>query len=317
MKLKEIHELAIAMGRAADPRGEKGVQKELDHQKRIYDSLKGKEKEVFPVELLTNPYADSRIVNGNGDEEINGLICGVDMETQEILLADRLREKGAPIDMVLTHHPEGTGLVGLGNIMGMQSQIFAGEGIPVHIAEGVMAPRIEEVRRRLMASNFQRAVDAARLLGLPMMSSHTPCDNLVQKFLDDLFAEKQPETVGDIIDLLYEIPEYQMAGVNMDGPMILCGKRENSCGKIFCEMTGGIGTAKEMYRELSARGVGTCVCMHMRDEAREEAEKYHINVVIAGHMASDSIGLNLFLDALKARGVEIIAASGLLRVERE
>ena len=33
-------------------------------------------------------------------------------------------------------------------------------------------------------------------------------------------------------------------------------------------------------------------------------------------MASDSIGINLLLDALKKRGVEIYAASGLLRVER-
>lgn len=316
MKLKEIYDLAITMGKEADPRGEKGIQKELNRQKRIYDSLKGREKDAFSLDLLTNPYADSRIVNGTGEEEIHGLICGVDMETQEVLLADRLKEKGMPIDMILTHHPEGVGLVGLSDIMEMQSQIFAGEGIPINVAEGLMAPRIEEIRRRLMASNFQRAVDAAKLLGLPMMSSHTPCDNLVQKFLDDYFSEKQPETVGEVIDLLYEIPEYQMAAANADGPVILCGKREKSCGKILCEMTGGTGTAKEMYRELSACGIGTCVCMHMRDEAREEAEKYHINVIIAGHMASDSIGLNLFLDALQKRGVQIISASGLLRVER-
>ncbi len=316
MKLKEIHELAVKMGKAADPRGESGIQKELDHQKHIYENLKGKEKEAFPLELLDNPYADSRILNGEGDEDISGLICGVDMETQEILLADRLREKGMPIDMVLTHHPEGAGLVGLSNIMGMQSQIFAGEGIPVHIAEGLMGPRIEEIRRRLMASNFQRAVDAAKLLDMPLMSCHTPCDNLVQKFLDDYFKKEEPQNVGDVLDLLFDIPEYRLAAKNMDGPVILNGKRENSCGRILCEMTGGTGTAKEMYRELSSRGFGTCVCMHMRDEAREEAEKNHINVIIAGHMASDSIGINLFLDALKARGVEIIPASGLLRVER-
>ena len=316
MKLKEIHELAVSMGMSHDPRGEKGIQKELNRQKRIYESLKGKEKDAFSLDLLENPYADSRILNGTGEEEINGLICGVDMETQEIILADRLREKGAPIDMVLTHHPEGVGLVGLSDVMNMQSEIFAGEGVPINVAEGVMVPRIEEIRRRLMASNFQRAVDAAKLLDMPMMSAHTTCDNLVQKFLDDYFAEKQPQTVGEIIDLLFEIPEYQMAAANADGPSILCGKRDNSCGKIICKMTGGTGTSKNMYRELAMQGIGTCVCMHMADDAREEAEKYHINVVIAGHMASDSIGINLFLDALKARGVAITAASGLLRVER-
>ena len=81
MKLREIYELAIEMGMAHDPRGEKGVQKELDRQKRIYESLSGKQKEAFSQDLLANPYADSRILNGTGEEEINGLICGVDMET--------------------------------------------------------------------------------------------------------------------------------------------------------------------------------------------------------------------------------------------
>ena len=44
--------------------------------------------------------------------------------------------------------------------------------------------------------------------------------------------------------------------------------------------------------------------------------KNHINLVIAGHMSSDSIGMNLVLDTFEARGVEIVATSGLIRVSR-
>jgi hypothetical protein len=55
----------------------------------------------------------------------------------------------------------------------------------------------------------------------------------------------------------------------------------------------------------------------MGEEHRKEAEKYHINVVIAGHMASDSLGMNLFLDALEADGIEIIPVSGLIRFNRK
>jgi len=39
----------------------------------------------------------------------------------------------------------------------------------------------------------------------------------------------------------------------------------------------------------------------MREEHRQEAEKAHVNVVIAGHMSSDSIGVNLFLDELEKK----------------
>ncbi|MDI6716221.1 MAG: NGG1p interacting factor NIF3, partial [Actinomycetota bacterium] len=38
--------------------------------------------------------------------------------------------------------------------------------------------------------------------------------------------------------------------------------------------------------------------------------------VIAGHMASDAIGMNLLLDKLENSGVKIITTSGLMRVKR-
>ncbi|HHY39985.1 MAG TPA: NGG1p interacting factor NIF3, partial [Syntrophaceticus sp.] len=80
--------------------------------------------------------------------------------------------------------------------------------------------------------------------------------------------------------------------------------------------TGGTSGARESYEKLAAAGVGTIVGMHMSEDHRKEAEKHHINVVIAGHMASDSLGLNLFLDELEQRGVEIVPCSGLLRISR-
>jgi hypothetical protein len=56
--------------------------------------------------------------------------------------------------------------------------------------------------------------------------------------------------------------------------------------------------------------------MHIREEDRREAVKHYINIVIAGHIASDSLGMNLILDKLEERGVEIIPCSGLIRESR-
>jgi hydrogenase maturation factor len=67
---------------------------------------------------------------------------------------------------------------------------------------------------------------------------------------------------------------------------------------------------------MSQAGIGTIIGMHMNEEYRKEAEKYHINVVIAGHMASDSLGMNLFLDELEKKGIEIVPVSGLIRIKR-
>ncbi|MEK7067504.1 MAG: NGG1p interacting factor NIF3, partial [Patescibacteria group bacterium] len=93
---------------------------------------------------------------------------------------------------------------------------------------------------------------------------------------------------------------------------------ENSCGKIaVTEFTGGTEGSKEMYEKIAAAGIGTVIGMHMHEEHRKEAEKYHINVVIAGHMSSDSLGVNLFLDELERKGVKIVPVSGLIRVKRK
>jgi len=56
--------------------------------------------------------------------------------------------------------------------------------------------------------------------------------------------------------------------------------------------------------------------MHMSEKHRKAADKAHINLVIAGHICSDSLGLNLFLDELAKKGIKIIPCSGLIRVER-
>jgi len=81
-------------------------------------------------------------------------------------------------------------------------------------------------------------------------------------------------------------------------------------------MTGGTNGAKEMFIELSRAGVGTVIGMHMREEHRKLAEEHHLNVVIAGHISSDSVGMNLMLDAIEQKGVEVIPVGGLIRVKR-
>jgi hypothetical protein len=57
--------------------------------------------------------------------------------------------------------------------------------------------------------------------------------------------------------------------------------------------------------------------MHISEEHRKEAEKYHLNVVIAGHISSDNLGMNLLLDAVtKETGMQLLACSGFSRVNR-
>ncbi|MDD2433314.1 MAG: NGG1p interacting factor NIF3 [Clostridia bacterium] len=316
MRLIDFYQKCVSLGKEYDPRSAVDVEKNLTRAVKQYEELKEKDKQYFDVERLKNPYADTRILNGDPETEVNKILAGIDMEVQEVLLADRLREKGEKIDLILSHHPEGKALVALHKVMSLQEDVLAQLGVPINVAEGILASRISEVERGLMPLNHNRSVDAARLLNFPFMCVHTPADNMVNTYLSNLFIEKQPETVGDVVDLLLEIPEYQESKKIDAGPKVFLGKETNRAGKVFVDMTGGTGGSEDAFAKLAIAGVGTIVGMHIGEKHRKEAEKNHLNVIIAGHMASDSLGMNLLLDIFVKEGIEVIPCSGLIRVSR-
>ena len=81
-------------------------------------------------------------------------------------------------------------------------------------------------------------------------------------------------------------------------------------------MTGGTSGPVDSLGRLAAAGVGTIVGMHMGEEHRKRAKDEKITVVIAGHVSSDSLGMNLIIDQYEAKGVKVVACSGFTRVSR-
>ncbi|UCH81784.1 MAG: NGG1p interacting factor NIF3 [Nitrospiraceae bacterium] len=317
MKLRKLYETVVEKGMEADPRGKKAVLKTLDKKKESYKGMKKEEQEFFDIESLTNPYADTRILYGTGDEEIKTVIVGVDMEIGELVLADRLTEKGQKIDLVIAHHPEGKAFANFYEVMHMQADILSKFGVPINIAEDLLEGRIKEVERRLMPANHTRAVDAAKLLDIPFMCMHTPTDNMVASYLQKLIHRKKPDTLDDITKILLDVPEYREAARNNAGPKILIGSKERTAGKVFVDMTGGTEGAKDIFESIANSGISTIVAMHLSDEHRKKAEKHHMNVVIAGHISSDNLGINLMLDELQKKGsLNVLPCSGFRRFSR-
>lgn len=313
MKLSQIYNMAVQLGMDADPRGREGAEKTLRKNRAAYDKIEEKEKEYFDLETLTNPYSDSRILFGEGEREIQKIMAGIDIEGDELIVAKQLGD----VDAAIAHHPRGRALAKLDEVMHMQTDILNQYGVPINVAESLMRPRISEVTRGLSSSNPYRPVEIARLLGFPYMCTHTVTDNLVYQFLKRKIERESIETVEEVVDMLLTIPEYRQAKKMGTGPQIFSGRKENRAGKIaITEITGGTEGAHDIYDEMANAGVGTVISMHQSEKHREFAEKAHVNVIIAGHMSSDSIGMNLFLDQLELQGIEIIPCGGLIRVIR-
>ena len=89
------------------------------------------------------------------------------------------------------------------------------------------------------------------------------------------------------------MPEYRTAAAKGSGPYIVEEKAGKRAGKIWIDMTGGTEGPVAIMEKLADRGVGTIVGMHMSPDLRKIAEDNHIHVIIAGHISSDSVGVNL------------------------
>ncbi len=317
MLIQQIYKLAIELGISADPRGKKEVQRFLDIKNKKYKALKKDEKAVFDKDELINPYSDTRIGYDHG-KQVKRILAGIDVDTGEVLLADRLSQGQGKkkIDMILGHHPLGMGRAGFSDVMRMQADMLHGYDIPINIAEGMLEPRIQEVDRGMMPGNHYKVIDSARLLGMGLMCCHSPADNNVQKHVQKLIDKADPLTLEDVLDVLKKVPEYKQAALLKSGPKILSGKKQGRAGKVVVEMTGGTSGPKGQYERMAKAGVGTIIEMHIKEDHLKEAKKNHLNVVIAGHIASDSLGMNLVLDQLEKKGIEVIPFSGLIRVCR-
>jgi len=316
MKLGEIYRFAVQMAKEHDPRTMDEIEEELERTEHRYQKMDAGEKDSFDLDSLWNPYPDSRLVHGDPDTDVSGVLWGMDITTGEMVLADRLREKGRRIDAVIGHHPFGRARPSFGDALHLHEHIYEQLGVPINVAEGVMAPRIREIHDISAVGNYEQVVDAARLLELPLMCLHSVTDNLVDRYLNRLIEERSPKYVGDVLDMLKELPEYRHAAGNNNPPEVYVGDKRRRAGKVLVRMTGGTSGPKELYEKLADAGIGTVVFMHIPETHLDEVRNHHINVIIAGHAASDSLGINLLADRLEERGLEIIPCSGYIRARR-
>jgi hypothetical protein len=270
---------------------------------------KGKKIKYFP---------DTAILHGSGSTEIKKIIVGIDMEAPELLIADRIRQSEG-LDLVIAHHPEGAAYAALHEVMQLQVDMLVKAGFPKSAADAYLAQRMREVQRRVMPQNHMRSVDAARILNLPFMCMHTPADNHVFCFVRELMRKEKPKKVKDALEVLRQVPEYKEAESYGAGPRLILGSPQRELGRIFVEMTGGTEGHRDVYNRLYKCGVRTLISMHLSEEHFKKVNDANINVIIAGHISSDTLGLNLLFDRIERAAKEkfqFINCSGFRRIRR-
>ncbi len=251
--------------------------------------------------------ADSGIIVPS--EQVKKVLFGVDIDTADLLLA---RELGA--DLVLAHHPASGGpAVHLYQVMERQVEMMVRAGVSINRAQKALRERVESIERGSHARNYDKTGAAARLLNMPLMNIHMPLDiiseNAVQKHLDDRLSPTS--RVSDVVDALKEMPEFAAEGPA--APVIRAGGKDDYAGKVYVRMAGGTNGGPAVMKAYFEAGAGTLVLMHIPEDSLKAVKDQNIgNIVIAGHMRSDSVGINLFASALAQRGLQVIKMGGIV-----
>ncbi|MCL2378588.1 MAG: hypothetical protein FWC77_05625 [Defluviitaleaceae bacterium] len=241
-------------------------------------------------------------------ENIKRVLMGVDMDTAELLLAKELG-----YDCVVTHHPRNTD-VDMLKVMDRHILKLEALGLPRNHSQKLLGERKDELSYGQHVSNSRRSESAAKLLNMPYMSLHTPADiiseEIVQKHLDAKFANKPDTKVQDVVEALEEICEYKNSARK---PVIRVGGKESYAGKIYVLMSGLTGPGAEVTKAYFEAGVGTLILMHIPEKDVKAVKEQKIgNVIVAGHMSSDSLGLNKIAQKWRESGVEVTMMSGIV-----
>lgn len=243
-------------------------------------------------------------------EDIKRVLAGIDMSDAALLAAKQMG-----YDCVAEHHGIMGKAVRIGEQMYKDQMMRMYEfGVPINVAQKVIEKRAKEESQKMHAKNLNRQADLAKLIEMPYVGIHTPADLIGQKIVQDrmdaLTKENPFVTLKEVVEALNEFPEIRGA---LQDPWIRVGNPDSYAGKICVLFAGVTCSTAEVYKTFFDYGVGTLIMMHMpADMVTELQEQNRGNLIIAGHMASDSIGFNRILNAWEEAGLEVTRTGGLV-----
>jgi hypothetical protein len=141
---------------------------------------------------------------------------------------------------------------------------------------------------------------------MPYMNIHTPLDEVGRRVMDQQIKTRTEKdvTVKDVVAALNDLPEFKNAVTKIK---IRLGKAEYPAGKIVVSHGAGTNGGYEVAKSYFEHGIGTVVYIHIgaEDLAKLKTEQKTGNLIVTGHVASDSVGINPFIHELNRKEVSV------------
>jgi len=233
-------------------------------------------------------------------KEISKVLLCIDADPAELILA-----KNLGCDAVITHHPIGKASLNFHLVFDRHVDYMLEHGIPRQIAEEAVRKLKERVALRSHTTIYTHTVAAAEKLGMPLVNIHLPCDELMRRTILAQLRSSRIENVSDIKSSVEQIPEFRNSATEVQVPY---GDPSSKAGKYALVVAAGTNGGYPVAKAYFEHGISTVIYLHVNGEdlAKLKEDKVSGNLVILGHLAGDSIGLNQLADALEKEGIEVV-----------
>jgi putative NIF3 family GTP cyclohydrolase 1 type 2 len=231
---------------------------------------------------------------------IKKVLIAVDVTTAELMLAKNLE-----CDAVIGHHPIGTAVLNFYKVFDRHVDYMIENGVPKDLAEDAVKKLKFRSEIRSHATIYNHVIDAAKILKMPLVNVHQPCDEYMRKIIYNNIKSARPKYVLDIVKSLERIPEFRKAAAKVK---VCYGSTKNKASRwvlvVAAGTNGGFSVAKQYFQH----GISTVIYLHIdySDLMRMYEEKLKGNLVVLGHLAGDSIGLNALARRLEDIGIETV-----------
>jgi putative NIF3 family GTP cyclohydrolase 1 type 2 len=248
--------------------------------------------------------ADSEVhVKGR---RIRTVFVAIDVGVAELLLARNLG-----CDAVIAHHPAG----GKARIAGYKvflrhTDQLKEAGVPEDMARKAVQPKLRVLELQHHPDNYDQTPSAAKTLRMPLMSIHSPCDEIGREMIQNaLKGVDENSAVKDVVSRIARFPEFRKALTKIE---IRLGSPKARAGKVAISHAAFTNGGYEIAKAYFLNGIETLSYIHIAEpDLTRLANEASGNLIVLGHIASDWLGINSLLHELEKKGVESIATTDL------
>ena len=222
-------------------------------------------------------------------KKIHKVLIAVDVTSAEIILA-----KNLGCDAVITHHPLGSAALNFYKVFDTHINFMLEHGIPQDKAYDSVRKLKDRIEIKSHAQIYTDVVATARVLGVPLVNIHQPCDEYVRRRIFD-----------KIVKSIEEIPEFRNSDTRVK---VRYGSSKNKIGRWALVIAAGTNGGFPIAKAYFEHGISTLIYQHIDYNELMKIYEGNLkgNLIILGHLAGDSIGLNALADRLEENGLETV-----------